>query len=157
MITPINNRTVSKLIDRYGYWFYVVKCVPGTECVCVNHTTHTADPKCKHCLGTGHKIKIVKVFGSIREKNERETEANTDVNSTHKIVYIKGMHRINKDDLVIDNEDVFHVLTCQYHKGERGEFAFTRLVCPYVKANVSYTLRNFKELLHEHKLRKKRK
>ena len=25
------------------------------------------------------------------------------------------------------------------------------------KANVSYTLRNFKELLHEHKLRKKRK
>ena len=157
MITPINNRTVSKLIDRYGYWFYVVKCVPGTECVCVNHTTHTADPKCKHCLGTGHKIKIIKVFGSIREKNERETEANTDVNSTHKIVYIKGMHRINKDDLVIDNEDVFRVLTCQYHKGERGEFAFTRLVCPYVKANVSYTLRNFKELLHEHKLRKKRK
>lgn len=157
MMTPINNRTVSKLIDRYGYWFYVVKCVPGTECVCVNHTTHTADPKCKHCLGTGHKIKIIKVFGSIREKNERETEANTDVNSTHKIVYIKGMHRINKDDLVIDNEDVFHVLTCQYHKGEKGEFAFTRLVCPYVKANVSYTLRNFKELLHEHKLRKKRK
>ena len=157
MITPINNRTVSKLIDRYGYWFYVVKCVPGTECVCVNHTTHTADPKCKHCLGTGHKIKIIKVFGSIREKNERETEANTDVNSTHKIVYIKGMHRINKDDLVIDNEDVFRVLTCQYHKGERGEFAFTRLICPYVKANVSYTLRNFKELLHEHKLRKKRK
>lgn len=157
MMTPINNRTVSKLIDRYGYWFYVVKCVPGTECVCVNHTTHTADPKCKHCLGTGHKIKIIKVFGSIREKNERETEANTDVNSTHKIVYIKGMHRINKDDLVIDNEDVFRVLTCQYHKGERGEFAFTRLVCPYVKANVSYTLRNFKELLHEHKLRKKRK
>ena len=157
MMTPINNRTVSKLIDRYGYWFYVVKCVPGTECACVNHTTHTADPKCKHCLGTGHKIKIVKVFGSIREKNERETEANTDVNSTHKIVYIKGMHRINKDDLVIDNEDVFRVLTCQYHKGEKGEFAFTRLVCPYVKANVSYTLRNFKELLHEHKLRKKRK
>ena len=156
MMTPINNRTVSKLIDRYGYWFYVVKCVPGTECVCVNHTTHTADPKCKHCLGTGHKIKIVKVFGSIREKNERETEANTDVNSTHKIVYIKGMHRINKDDLVIDNEDVFRVLTCQYHKGERGEFAFTRLICPYVKANVSYTLRNFKELLHEHKLRKKK-
>ena len=157
MMTPINNRTVSKLIDRYGYWFYVVKCVPGTECVCVNHTTHTADPKCKHCLGTGHKIKIIKVFGSIREKNERETEANTDVNSTHKIVYIKGMHRINKDDLVIDNEDVFRVLTCQYHKGEKGEFAFTRLICPYVKANVSYTLRNFKELLHEHKLRKKRK
>ena len=157
MMTPINNRTVSKLIDRYGYWFYVVKCVPGTECVCVNHTTHTADPKCKHCLGTGHKIKIIKVFGSIREKNERETEANTDVNSTHKIEYIKGMHRINKDDLVIDNEDVFRVLTCQYHKGEKGEFAFTRLICPYVKANVSYTLRNFKELLHEHKLRKKRK
>ena len=156
MITPINNRTVSKLIDRYGYWFYVVKLVPSTECTCVNHTTRSADPKCRHCLGTGHKIKIIKVFGSIREKNERETEANTDVNSTHKIVYIKGMHRINKDDLVIDNEDVFRVLACQYHKGEKGEFAFTRLVCPYVKGNVSHIIRNFKELLHEHKLRKKK-
>ena len=86
MMTPINNRTVSRLIDRYGYWFYVVKCVPGTECSCVNHTTKAADIKCKRCLGTGHKIRIIKVFGSIREKNERETEANTLVNSTHKVV-----------------------------------------------------------------------
>ena len=156
MMTPINNRTVSRLIDRYGYWFYVVKCIPGTECSCVNHTTKAADIKCKHCLGTGHKIKIIKVFGSIREKNERETEANTYVNSTHKIVYIKGMHNIKKDDIVIDNEDIYHVLSRQYHKGEKGEFAFTRLVCPYIKGNVSHIIRNFKELLHEHKLRKKR-
>ena len=32
MLSRINARTVSRLIDRYGYWFYVVKCVPGTEC-----------------------------------------------------------------------------------------------------------------------------
>ena len=157
MLSRINARTVSRLIDRYGYWFYVVKCVPGTECRCTNHTTHAPDPQCKLCLGTGHKIKIVRVFGTIREKNERETEANTLVNATHKIVYIKGMHRINKDDLVIDDEDVFHVLARQFHKGEKGEFAFTRLVCPYAKGNVSHIIRNFKEILHEHKLRKKKK
>ncbi len=157
MMTPINNRTVSRLIDRYGYYFYIVKCVPSTECTCVNHTTHTPDIKCKRCLGTGHKIKIVKVFGTIREQKEKETEADTSVNSTHKITYLKGMHRINKDDLIIDNEDVYRVLACQHHKGEKGEFAFTRLVCPYVKGNVSYIIRNFKELLYEHNLRKKRK
>ena len=84
MMTPINNRTVSRLIDRYGYYFYIVKCAPGTECTCVNHTTHTPDIKCKRCLGTGHKIKIVKVFGTIREQKEKETEADTSVNSTHK-------------------------------------------------------------------------
>lgn len=157
MMTPINNRTVSRLIDRYGYWFYIVKCVPGTECTCVNHTTMSADPTCKHCLGTGHKIKIVKVFGSIRELKERESEANSQINSTHKIVYLKGMHRVNKDDLVIDDEDVFHVMGCQHHKGEKGEFAFTRLVCPYTKSSPARIIRNFKELLNEYKLRKNRK
>ena len=40
-------------------------------------------------------------------------------------------------------------------KIEKGEFAFTRLVCPYVKGNVSYIIRNFKELLYEHNLQKK--
>lgn len=156
MMTHINHKTVSYLLNRYGYYFYIVKCVPGTECVCVNHTTCAPDPKCKHCLGTGKKIKIVKVFGTVREIKERESESVVGVNSTPKIVYIKGRHRINKDDLVIDNEDVFHVLACQYHKGEKGEFAFTRLVCPYVKSNIAYLIRNFKELLNEHKLRKKK-
>ncbi len=154
MMTPINDRTVKKLIDRYGYYFYIIRCVPGTECGCVNHTTLAPDPRCKRCLGTGHKIRIKKVFGAIREIKERESEAVISVNSTPKIVYIKGKLIVNKDDLIIDNEDVFHVLACQYHKGEKGEYAFTRLVCPYTKANPAHIIRNFKELLND-QIRKK--
>lgn len=155
MMTYLNNRTVTKLIDRYGYWFYVVRCVPETECSCVDHTTRAADPTCKKCLGTGHKIKISKVFGSIRENKERESETVIQVNATPKIAYIKGMFRVHKDDLVIDDEDVYHILAYQYHKGEKGEQAFTRLVCPYTKTNPAYIISNFKELLDEHKLSKK--
>lgn len=157
MMTPINYKTVQYLLNRYGYWFYVIKCVPETECSCVNHTTMSPDPKCKRCLGTGHKIKIKRVFGSIRELKQRESDISQRVPSTHKVVYIKGFERINKDDIVIDNEDVFHVLACQHHKGEKGEFAFTRLICPYTKSLPTHLIRNFKELLDEHNLRKKRK
>ena len=155
MMTPINDRTVTKLIDRYGYWFYLIRCVPETECSCVNHTTRAADPTCKKCLGTGHKIKIMRVFGSIREQKEREKEAVLQINATPKIVYIKGRVRVNKDDLLIDDEDVYHILAYQYHKGEKGQFAFTRLVCPFTKTNPAYIISNFKELLNEHKLSKK--
>ena len=158
MMTPINYKTVELLINRYGYYFYIVKCVPGTQCKCVNHTTKAPDPTCKKCLGTGRKIKIQRVFGTIREIKERESDASTfTVSSTPKIIYLKGNHIIHKDDLVIDSEDVYHVLACQHHRGERGEFAFTRLVCPYVKSNIKHLLVNFKELLREHKLRKKKK
>lgn len=157
MMTRINHKTVQALLDRYGYYFYVIKCMPGSECSCVNHTSGSADVKCKYCLGTGKRIKIVKVFGSIREKQERETESTLSMNATPKIVYIKGRHRINKDDIVIDDEDVYTVAACQYHKGEKGEFAFTRLVCPYMRSNISHLLRNFKELEDEHKLRRKKK
>lgn len=156
MLSPINSKTVNYLIDRYGYYFYIIRCVPETECSCVNHTTRSSDPKCKKCLGTGHKIKIKKVFGTIREIKERESESVINVNSTPKIVYIKGMLRINKDDLVVDNEDVYHVLACQHHKGEKGEFAFTRLICPFTKTNPAHFIRNFKELLND-QLRKKNK
>lgn len=157
MLSLINSRTVDLLLHRYGCYFYVIKCVPNTECICVNHTTHAADPRCKKCLGTGKKIKIHKVFGALRELKDRESNAVGHINSTPKIVYIKGIFRVSKDDIVIDNDEVYHVLSFQHHKGEKGEFAFTRLVCPTIKSPSVYLIRNFKELLNEHKLRKKGK
>lgn len=155
-MSSINSRTVQFLLERYGYFFYIVKRVPETKCTCVNPITTSPDPKCKKCLGTGSKIVIERVFGSIRETRERENSTTGKISSTPKVVYLKGFYRINKDDIVIDDEDVYHVLASQHHKGEHGEFAFTRLICPYTKETPVHIIRNFKELLNEYKLRKKK-
>lgn len=156
-MSTVNSKTVRSLLERYGYWFYIIKRIPDTKCRCVHATSGAPDPKCKECLGTGAKIKILKVWGAIREAKERENNVTGNISSTPKICYIKGYYRLDKDDVVVDDEDVFHVLSIQHHKGEKGEFAFTRLVLPYTKSSPVHLIRNFKELLDEYKIRKGKK
>lgn len=149
-----NSKTVELLLNRYGYYFYIIKRYPASKCKCVDPVTKDANPKCKKCLGLGTQIKIHKVFGVIREVKEREISIAQNISVSPKIVYIKGLCYVNKDDVVIDSENIYHVFNFQYHRGEDGNFQFTRLICPNTKANPSSLVRNFKELLDEYKLRK---
>lgn len=157
MYESVNSRTVRLLLERYGYYFYVIKKIPETKCKCVNITSNSPDPKCKECLGTGAKIKIFKVYGAVREVKERESNVTGNISTTPKVAYIKGFYRFEKDDIVVDDEDIYHVLAVQHHKGENGEFAFTRLTLPYTKGPTVHFIRNFKELLDEYKIRKNKK
>lgn len=151
----INEKTVKILLDRYGYYFYVIKRIPDTKCTCVDPMTKDPDLSCKKCLGLGTRVKIKKVYGVIREARERETSVAQNISSTPKIVYIDGLEYVNKDDVVIDSENVYNVLHIQYHRGGKGSQQFTRLVCPNRKSNTAKLAKNFKEVLNEHKLRKK--
>lgn len=149
-----NSKTVKLLIERYGYYFYIIKRYPKIKCTCLDPVTKDANPKCKKCLGLGTQIRIHKVFGVIREVKEREISIAQNLSVSPKIVYIKGLCYVNKDDVVIDSENIYHIFNFQYHRGEQGDFHFTRLICPNTKSNAASLLRNFKELLNEHKLRK---
>lgn len=153
MSIPLS-KIAKTLIDKYGYYFYIVKRIPNIKCQCVNPTTTSPDPKCKRCLGTGNKIIIEKVYGSIREPKDRESGASGRMTVTFKVIYLRGKVRVSKDDIVIDDENIYRIFTSQFHKGEAGEFAFTRLTCPYTKESSAHIIRNFKELLDEYKLRK---
>ncbi len=154
-LTKINAKTINSVIDRYGYTFYVIRRVPNIDCKCVDPTTKDADPKCKLCLGTGKKIKIYKVFGVSREiKNAESYRSSESGTVTPKIFYIKGSFFINKEDIIIDSEDMFVVFNMQYHRGEHGAPGFTRVIAPNKKFDKIYAIKNFKELLNEHNLRK---
>lgn len=154
-LTKINAKTINSVIDRYGYVFYVVRRVPNINCKCVDTTTKEADPNCKMCLGTGKKIKIYKKFGVGREIKSAETFRSSEAGTvTPKIFYIKGSFYINKDDLIIDSEDVFTVFNMQYHRGEQGVPGFTRIIAPNKKFDKTKLMRNFKELLNEYNIRK---
>lgn len=151
----INEKTVRLLLDRYGYYFYVIKRIPNTVCTCVDTATKDPDLSCKKCLGLGTRVKIKKVFGVIRESRERETSVAQNISATPKIVYIDGLEYVNKDDVIIDSENVYNVLYTQYHRGGKGSQQFTRLVCPNRKSSTAKLAKVFKEVLYEHKLRKK--
>lgn len=153
-IDSINSKTVELLLKRYGYYFYVIKRFKNVKCTCLDPTSKDADSNCTKCLGTGTKIKIYKVFGCLREEKEREISVAQNLSSSPKIVYIKGFKRFEKDDIVIDNEDVYHIMEAQYHRGEKGEFAFTRAICPFTKGPDFKFIRNFYKIINEHKIRK---
>ena len=146
--------TVKRVLKRYGYYFYVIKRFPNIKCSCLDPVTKDSNPNCPKCLGTGSKIKIYKVFGCLREAKEREISIAQNMSASPKIAYIKGLHRYEKDDIIVDDENVYHIAALQWHKGEKGEFAFTRAICPFTKGGDASFIRNFYKIINEHKIRK---
>lgn len=153
-IDSLNYNTMKRVIERYGYNFYVIKRFTNIKCNCVDSTTKDANPSCPHCLGTGYKIKIQKVHGCIREQKEREISIAQNLSSSPKVVYIEGLLRLEKDDMVIDDEAIYHITSLQWHRGEKGEPGFTRCICPFTKSNDAVFIKNFYKLINEYKLRK---
>ena len=140
-----------EVIDSWDYSFWVVKQITQVKCKCIDPTTKQPKLDCKHCLGLGYKIKIFKVKGASRESKEFEALRAEFPTVTPKIFYIKSKMFIEKQDLIIDEEGVYNVYATQFHRGLNGEFKFTRCVCPNQKFSKDSVLKNFKELLREHK------
>ena len=144
----IKESFAQEVIDSWKYKFWVVKKIEGIKCKCVDKTSKDPDPNCKLCLGLGHKIKIFKVTGASRESREFEALRAEFPTVTPKIFYIKTKLFIDKQDLIIDNENIYSVYATQFHRGLKGEFKFTRCVCPTLKLNNYAIMRNFKEVIN---------
>lgn len=145
----------TRAIDRYDYKFWVIKKIDNIKCKCLDPVTKEPDKNCKYCLGLGRKIKIYRATGASRESKEFETIKSDNVSVTPKVFYVKSKIYIDKGDIIVDKEGVYQVYTRQYHRGENGEFKFTRAVCPNLKHNRNTFLKNFREKLNEYLLRKK--
>lgn len=145
----------TKAIKRYDYQFWIVKKIDNIKCKCLDPVTKDADKDCKYCLGLGRKIKIYRARGASRESKEFETIKSDNTSVTPKIFYVKSKIYINKGDIIVDKEGAYQVYARQYHRGEHGEFTFTRAVCPNLKHNRNVFLKNFREKLNELFLRKK--
>ena len=146
----INKATVKTLIDRYGYYAYLIRLNKAIKCECVNPSTKESNPKCKKCLGTGYQIRISKIFMASREATEQEASIIQSFGITPKICYLKGFVDVHKDDIIVDSENVYNIFTFQHHRGVSGYQAFTRCICPDMKLNKSTFLKLFKEVLNEY-------
>lgn len=146
----LQHSIAQEVIDNWSYKFWVVKRIPSIKCKCVDPVTKQPKGDCKLCLGLGTKIKLYQVKGTSRETKEFESLRAEFPTVTPKIFYIKKLLYIEKDDLIIDKENVYRVYATQFHRGLQGEFKFTRCVCPTVKNNHKQILKNFKEIIYEH-------
>jgi hypothetical protein len=143
------SKNIWACIERFKQPVWVVKKINNTTCTCVDHTTKQASNSCKICLGLGSKIKIYKTFAVVREGKEQETVfSESTLTNTPKMIYFKfGTALIEKDDYVVDTEDIYSVLSRQYLKGEDGQANTIKCVCPPLKMDSKIILKNFKEVL----------
>lgn len=149
MIFNSFSKNIWACIERFKHPVWVVKKIDNTSCICVDHTTKQAKHSCKKCLGLGGKIKIYKTSAVVREGKEQETVfSDTTLTTTPKMVYFKfGTALIEKEDYIVDKEDIYTVLTKQYLKGEDGQANTIKCLCPAVKMHSKVILKNFKEVL----------
>lgn len=135
-------------ISKFSYPVWVVKRFPTIKCTCIDPVTKEANPKCKKCLGLGTKIKLYKANATTREI--KETEAlnpyRTDL-TTAKIIYFKYGALLEKDDIIVDNEFIFNILTLQLIRGEDGTPNAIKCVCPPMKLDTKIFLKNFNEVI----------
>lgn len=143
------SKNIWKSIDRFKQPVWVVKKIENTSCTCVDHTTKQASNSCPKCLGLGTLIKIYRTSAVVRESKDQESVfSDTRTSSTPKIVYFKfGEALIDKDDYLIDKEDIYTVFTKQYLKGEDGQAHTIKCMCPSMKLDSKIILKNFKEVL----------
>ena len=152
-----NLKTVNLLIDRYGYYAYLIRLNKSIRCECVNPSTKEPYDLCKKCLGTGYQIQISKIWMATREANDNESHIIQSFSVTPKVAYLKGLVDVHKDDLIVDSENVYMIFAFQHHRGCKGYQAFTRCICPDLKLNRMKFLKLFKEVLNEHLQNNKRK
>lgn len=136
-------------IERFSYDVWIVKRVPNILCTCYDHETKQARNDCPKCLGQGTKIKIFKSRCVLREGKEQESIfSDTRASNTPKMGYFKyGSIQIEKDDYVIDKEDIYTIFTKQYLRGEDGQPNAIKCTCPPIKMDSKIILKNFKEVL----------
>ena len=68
----INKTTVKTLIDRYGYYAYLIRLNKAIKCECVNPSTKESNPKCKKCLGTGYQIRVSKYLWRLEKQQNKK-------------------------------------------------------------------------------------
>lgn len=134
-------------IERFSYDIWILKRINNTTCTCVDHETKQASNSCKKCFGTGKRVKLYKMNAVVREGREQESIFSGNISITPKMVYFKYGVVIEKDDLIIDKEDIYTVLTTQYLRGEDGEPNTVKCSCPTLKMDSKIILENIKEVL----------
>lgn len=137
-----------KSIERFSHDVWIIKKISNVDCTCVDHATKQPSYSCPKCFGIGKRVKIYKTKAVLREGKEQESIfSNNTVSNTPKMVYFKYGIVIEKDDYMIDKEDIYSVFTKQYLRGEDGEPNTIKCTCPPIKMDSKIIVKNLKEVL----------
>ena len=144
------NQRIRDTIETCAYEFYVIHPIKEVQCTCVNHSTKQADPKCKMCLGTGHKIRIRKIKGAANDIEANSSSKNSKGSTAltvAKTYFIDSKYPIDDEDLIVYDDEVMYVFRIYTMKGLNGEVTHNQVTAYPLRADHKITLQNFRELM----------
>lgn len=145
-----NNKAL-KAIRRNLHKFYFLERDLKIKCTCNQHETSQGDPKCPKCLGTGYKIRIREILGATQE---------SDIPSTYRIdnfvisknFYIDSKHAVKKDDIFIDDDEIYIVVEVRRQISLEGTIPLKKAACVRKKYDANIISRNLKSIIKSKKV-----
>lgn len=141
------NKNILRIIDQYSYKFYLVHPNKEIDCKCINFDTKEPDSACKYCLSTGKRITIKSIKGAHQETAIPSTARNLEDIVIARNYYVPYKYKVSKDDLIVDDEDVFTVYAVQDEISFHGEKLFQKCLTYSKKIESIVLIKNFKEIM----------
>ena len=147
-LTKQHTAGIMQIIKMHSYYCYLINRVRSIICPCVVHETKQADVNCPLCLGTGNKIKIYKIFCAAQD-----TKLPTTFRSDNFIVardyYMPSKYRVNDDDLIIDNNEVYIIYEVQEKISLEGTIPYNKISAGEKKFDSKIFLKNFYNIINK--------
>lgn len=147
------NRQMYDIIEMMHYTFYVIKVDPVLHCTCFDFDTKQGDSNCMKCLGTGHKIRITTATGSSMASTLGNSQREIRDVVIGNIYFIHKKYDLNKNDIVIDDDNVFKVVEKRKVKSFKGVHKYNKYLSVHLKHNKDIFLNNFFKILKEYRKR----
>lgn len=133
---------------HYPMWF--IKIVRNISCPCVNHTTKQPKPGCSICLGTGHKIHLVRAKAA-RQTTESasmrgEGLGYSEKNAADRFFTLDNLE-LKEGDIIVDNGNVNIVQHYMPGRTDASAPVYYRAVATRMKTNLQVFLDAFNDLL----------
>ena len=143
------NNSIDDILDIMSHDAFWIHLYQDVKCTCIDHTSQNPDPKCKKCLGTGCKIKIVKVQTTTDDVDNKAMLTLGERIVMHKIFYLKADWELSLNDLIVEDGDVYYVFQKIEGHSFHEHHVFNKYICPHKKLDSQIFLKNFNEIVGE--------
>lgn len=133
---------------HYPMWF--VKIIRNISCPCVDHTTKQPKPGCPICLGTGHKIHLVRAKAARQTTESASMRGDglgySEKNAADRFFTLHNLE-LREGDIIVDNGNVNIVQHYMPGRTDASAPVYYRAVATRMKTNLQAFLNAFNDLL----------
>lgn len=145
------NNNVYRIMDMMSYKMFVINVDYKSPCTCLNYDTKQGDPDCKKCLSIGYRIKVKRVEGASMSSTLGNSQREIRDMVLGNLYFIKKKYDINRNDYIIDDQNIFHVTDKRMVKSFNGSHKYNKYLTTKKKHNSEKMLNNFFILLKEYR------